>query len=67
MGKVVKIDEDGDAAVAFGRRVHLYAPACCKNAGGMAPDELSSSSENSSSSTGNADSGDNEQGGEFNQ
>ena len=66
---MVKIDEDGDAAVAFGRRVHLYAPACCKNAGGMAPDELSSSSENSSSSSssGNTDSGDSEQGGEFNQ
>ncbi|KAK7093215.1 E3 ubiquitin-protein ligase MIB2-like [Littorina saxatilis] len=49
VGKVVKVDEDGDAAVAFGRKVHLYAPACCLMAPGFQPDELTSSSGSNSS------------------
>ncbi|KAL8578225.1 hypothetical protein ACOMHN_040986 [Nucella lapillus] len=60
VGQVVKIDEDGDAAVAFGRKIHLYAPACCLPALGFEPEVLSSSSDGSnhgardnSGSTGN--------------
>ena len=63
VGKVVKIDDDGDVAVAFGRKVHLYAPACCEDAAGMRADELTSSSENSSNS-GGTDTSSSEQGGE---
>nr|KAG5706472.1 hypothetical protein BaRGS_032865 [Batillaria attramentaria] len=54
VGRVVKIDEDGDVAVAFGRRAYMYAPACCVPAANSRPDELSS---NSSQSTTSVESG----------
>ena len=63
VGKIVKVDEDGDVAVAFGRKVHLYAPSCCQQGAGLKPDTLSSSNENSGNSGNGGDSGDNDQGG----
>lgn len=47
VGRVVKIDEDGDVAVAFGQKVHIYAPACCLPAPGSEPEVLSPSSDSS--------------------
>lgn len=29
VGKVVKIDSDGDVAVAFGNKAFVFNPACC--------------------------------------
>ena len=41
MGQVVKIDKDGDVLVSFGRRIFLFAPACCIPAPGEKLDMLS--------------------------
>ena len=58
------MDEDGDLAVAFGRRVHLYAPASCRPVTGLAADQLSSSGEHSGGAGSGSGSGGDEQGGE---
>lgn len=46
----MKIDDDGDVAVAFGQLMFMYAPACCIPTSGILPESLirrdSSSSQN---------------------
>ena len=40
MGKIVKIDSDGDVAVVFGQKAVVLNPACCSPAPGCRPDQL---------------------------
>ena len=37
---MVKIDSDGDVAVAFGGRAFVFNPACCSPAPGAKVDQL---------------------------
>ncbi|XP_070208056.1 uncharacterized protein [Littorina saxatilis] len=41
VGRVLKIDSDGDVLVSFGRHHFLFAPACCVPAPRTKPDSLS--------------------------
>lgn len=34
VGKVIKIDSDGDVAVSFGSKAFVFNPACCEPAPG---------------------------------
>lgn len=40
VGKVVKIDSDGDVAVTFGNKSWVFNPACCEPAPGERINEL---------------------------
>ena len=42
VGKVVKVDSDGDVAVAFGNKAWVFNPACCEAAPGEKVYESSS-------------------------
>ncbi|KAK3599550.1 hypothetical protein CHS0354_035785 [Potamilus streckersoni] len=45
-GKIVKIDSDGDVAVAMGSIAFVFNPACCIPAPGSKPDNIGQSSGN---------------------
>ena len=40
VGKIVKIDSDGDVAVVFGQKAVVLNPACCSTAPGTLTEEL---------------------------
>ena len=40
VGKIVKIDSDGDVAVVFGPKAVVLNPACCSPATGIQTEEL---------------------------
>ncbi|XP_052760434.1 E3 ubiquitin-protein ligase MIB2-like isoform X2 [Mya arenaria] len=44
VGKIVKIDSDGDVAVAFGSKAFVFNPACCEAAPGQTVSEFSGGS-----------------------
>ena len=49
VGKIVKIDSDGDVAVVFGQKAVVLNPACCILAPGCRPDEIGGSADKGSS------------------
>ena len=49
VGKIVKIDSDGDVAVVFGQKAVVLNPACCSPAPGCRPDEIGGSVDKGSS------------------
>nr|KAG5689266.1 hypothetical protein BaRGS_005274 [Batillaria attramentaria] len=52
-GRVLKIDNDGDAVVAFGLQFFMFSPACCLPAGdGAKPDSLTNEAGNEKSDRG---------------
>lgn len=54
MGKVVKIDSDGDVAVAFGNKAWVFNPACCEPASGQKVYEISGAGKKGEAGGGNS-------------